>query len=126
MEIKVKSQTSFSVAMLYLCLLTVLGRALAEFVISVPSECQIEIPQYFNSSDLPLVKKVGGDCVMFLSDLEEVNAREFCRAWKAEYSEFFISRSDSDSASRHSLPVCLLRKETPTQQGRKSGLDEHY
>ena len=99
--------------MLFLCLLTVLGLALN----SVASECQIEIPQYFNSTDLPLVKKVGADCVMFLSDLEEVNAKEFCRAWKAEYSEFFISRSDSDSATRHSLPVCLLRK-TPSQ-GRK-------
>jgi len=103
------------VAMLFLCLLTVLGLALAdtEFPNSVASECQIEIPQYFNFTDLPLVKKVGGDCVMFLSDLEEVNAREFCRAWKAEYSEFFLSRSDSDNATRHSLPVCLLSRETP-------------
>ena len=44
---------------------------------------------------------------------EETTAREVCRGLKAEYSEFFLSRSDSDSASRHSLPVCLLRRETP-------------
>jgi len=106
--------------MLFLCLLTVLGLALAdtEFLNSVASECQIEIPQYFNFTDLPLVKKVGGDCVMFLSDLEEVNAREFCKAWKAEYSEFFLSHSDSDNATRHSLPVCLLSRETP-RKGRQ-------
>ena len=101
--------------MLFLCL-TVLGLALN----SVASECQIEIPQYFNSTDLPLVKKVGADCVMFLSDLEEVNAKEFCRAWKAEYSEFFISRSDSDNATHHSLPVCLLSRET-SSPGMKGG-----
>ena len=104
--------------MLFLCLLTVLGLALAdtEFLNSVASECQIEIPQYFNFTDLPLVKKVGGDCVMFLSDLEEVNAREFCRAWKAEYSEFFLSRSDS--ATKHILPVCMVRREIQCQCGK--------
>jgi len=115
--LQLKSSIDNKFKMLFLCLLTVLGLALAdtEFLNSVASECQIEIPQYFNSSDLPLVKKIGADCVMFLSDLEEVNAREFCRAWKAEYSEFFLSRSDSDNASRHSLPVCLLSRETPSQ-----------
>merc|ERR1712038_787815 len=113
--LQLKSSIDNKFAMLFLCLLTVLGLALAdtEFLNSVASECQIEIPQYFNSSDLPLVKKIGADCVLFLSDLEEVNAREFCKAWKAEYSEFFLSRSDSDNATRHSLPVCLLSRETP-------------
>ena len=56
-------------------------------------------------------------CVRFISDWEEVSAWQVCRGLKAEFSEFFISRSDSDSATRHSLPVCLLRRET---QGRKA------
>ena len=62
-------------------------------------------------------KKVEGDCVMFLYGWEELSARQVCRGLRAEFSEFFISRSDSDSATRHSLPVCLLRRET---QGREA------
>ena len=55
-------------------------------------------------------------CIMF-AGWEEDSARQVCRGLKAEFSEFFISRSDSDSATRHSLPVCLLRRET---QGREA------
>ena len=62
-------------------------------------------------------KSVEGDCVMFMYGWEEDMARQVCRGLKAEFSEFFISRSDSDSATRHSLPVCLLRRET---QGREA------
>ena len=54
-------------------------------------------------------------CIMF-AGWEEDTARQVCRGLEAEYSEFFLSRSDSDSASRHSLPVCLLRRETPDRE----------
>jgi len=60
-------------------------------------------------------KSVEGDCVMFMYGWEEDSARQVCRGLKAEFSEFFISRSDSDSATRHSLPVCLLRRKTQSQ-----------
>jgi len=60
--------------------------------------------------------------VMFLYGWEENSARQVCRGLRAEYSEFFISRSDSDSAIRHSLPVCLLRGETPDQTANTKGL----
>ena len=58
---------------------------------------------------------VEGDCLMFMSGWEEDSARQVCGGLEAEFSEFFISRSDSDNASSHSLPVCLLRKEKPSQ-----------
>ena len=89
--------------MLFLCLLAVLGLSQAD-------------PSPLCGGDCPTDwKKVEGDCVMFLYGWEEDSARQVCRGLEAEYSEFFLSRSDSDSASRHSLPVCLLRGETPTQ-----------
>ena len=50
--------------------------------------------------------------IVLFAGLEEDMARQVCRGLKAEFSEFFIPRSDSDSANRHSLPVCLLRRET--------------
>ena len=65
-------------------------------------------------------KKVGGEeCLLFMSGWEEASAREVCRGLRAQYQEFFLSSSDSDSATRHSLPVCLLRRETP---GREAGI----
>jgi len=89
--------------MLFLCLVTVLGLAMAD-----PSRpCYSDCP--------PDWKSVEGDCVMFMYGWEEDSARQVCRGLKAEFSEFFISRSDSDSATRHSLPVCLLRRETQSQ-----------
>ena len=91
--------------MLFLCLLTVLGLALGDTSPLCGGDCPADW------------KKVEGDCVMFLYGWEEVSARQVCRGLEAEYSEFFLSRSDSDNATRHSLPVCLLRK-TPSQ-GRK-------
>ena len=91
--------------MLFLCLVTMLGLAMAD-----PSRpCDSDCP--------PDWKSVEGDCVMFMYGWEEDMARQVCRGLKAEFSEFFISRSDSDSATRHSLPVCLLRSET---QGREA------
>ena len=87
--------------MMYLCLLAVLGLTLADTSPLCGGDCPADW------------KKVEGDCVMFLYGWEEDSARQVCRGLKAEYSEFFISRSDSDT--RHSLPVCLLRRKTPTQ-----------
>ena len=92
--------------MLVLCLLTVLGLGRAH------------TEPLCGSGDCPAGwRKVEGDCVfLFISDWEEDSAKEVCRGLKAEYSEFFLSRSDSDSASRHSLPVCLLRRENPGRE----------
>ena len=94
-----------SVSMLFLCLVTMLGLVRAD-----PSSlCDSDCP--------PDWKSVEGDCVMFMYGWEEDMARQVCRGLKAEFSEFFISRSDSDSATRHSLPVCLLRRETQGRDG---------
>ena len=95
--------------MLLLCLLTVLGQALADTgrLCGSGGEC----PAGWRT--------VEGDCLLFMSGWEEGSAREVCRGLRAKYQEFFLSRSDSDSATRHSLPVCLLRRETP---GREAGI----
>ena len=85
--------------MLFLCLLTVLGLALAD----TSPLCGGDCPAGWRA--------VEDVCIMF-AGWEELSARQVCRGLEAEYSEFFLSRSDSDSASRHSLPVCLLRRET--------------
>ena len=61
--------------------------------------------------------KVEEDCVMFMSGWDEVRAREVCKKNKAEYAEYFLSRENSDSATRHSLPVCLVRRETQCRCG---------
>ena len=88
--------------MLVLCLLAVLGLAMAD----TSPLCGGDCPAGWRA--------VEDVCIMF-AGWEEDSARQVCRGLEAEYSEFFLSRSDSDSASRHSLPVCLLRGETPTQ-----------
>ena len=97
--------------MFFLCLVTVLGLAMAD---TNPLCGGGECPAGWMN--------VEGDCVMFMSGWEEDSARQVCRGLRAEFSEFFISRSDSDSATRHSLPVCLLRRETTTQ-GRTENFD---
>ena len=56
-------------------------------------------------------KLVDGNCVKF-AGWEEARAMEHCREIKAEYREFVFLPEDSDSASRHSLPVCVVRRET--------------
>ena len=89
--------------MLFLCLLTVLGLALGDTSPLCGGDCPADW------------KKVEGDCVMFLYGWEEDSAREVCRGLKAEYSEFVLSRPDSDNVTRYSLPVCLLRGGTPSQ-----------
>ena len=92
---------------MFLCLLAMLGLATAH------------TSRLCGSGECPAGwRKVETDCVMFMSGWEEDSARQVCRGLKAEYSEFFLSRSDSDRDTRHSLPVCLLRGGT-TSQGRK-------
>ena len=91
--------------MLYLCLLTVLGLALADTSPLCGGDC-------------PAGWRAVEDVCIIFAGWEEVTARQVCRGLKAEFSEFFISRSDSDNATHHSLPVCLLSRETPSQ-GRK-------
>ena len=56
-------------------------------------------------------KLVDGNCVKF-AGWEEARAMEHCREIKAEYREFVFLPEDSDSATRHSLPVCVVRRET--------------
>ena len=91
--------------MLVLCLLTVLGLAMADR------------SHLCGGGQCPAGwRNIEGDCVMFMSRWQEVSPiRRVCRAMGAEYSEFFLSRSEADSATRHSLPVCVLCKEAPTQ-----------
>jgi len=87
--------------MLFLCLLTVLGLVLADTSPLCGGDCPADW------------KKVEGDCVMFLYGWEELSARQVCRGLEAEYSEWLMMREDSDNATRHSLSVCLLSRETP-------------
>ena len=60
-------------------------------------------------------KKVDAGCILF-AGWEEVRAREVCRENRAVYSEWLMMREESDSATRHSLPVCLLRRVTPGRE----------
>jgi len=62
-------------------------------------------------------KNVGGDCIMFAS-WDQAKAKEVCREERAEYTEFVMMREETDSAARHSLPVCLVRRETQCKCGR--------
>ena len=49
---------------------------------------------------------------------DQAKAQEVCREERAEYTEFVMMREETDSATRHSLPVCLVRRETQCQCGR--------
>ena len=62
-------------------------------------------------------KNVGGDCIMF-AGWDQTKAKEVCREERAEYTEFVMMREETNSAARHSLPVCLVRRETQCQCGR--------
>ena len=65
-------------------------------------------------------REVEGDCVLFMSGWDEARAREVCRENRAEYRDYVLLREDSDSATRHSLPVCLVRRETQCGCGKAS------
>ena len=62
-------------------------------------------------------KLVDGNCVMF-AGWEEARAEKLCRENQAEYREFVfestltLPASTGVSRSQHSLPVCLVRRET--------------
>ena len=49
---------------------------------------------------------------------DQTKAKEVCREERAEYTEFVMMREETDSAARHSLPVCLVRRETQCKCGR--------
>ena len=63
-------------------------------------------------------RNVGGDCLKFMSGWDQAKAQEVCREEGAEYSEYLLMSEYSDSAARHLLPVCLVRRETQCQCGR--------
>ena len=63
-------------------------------------------------------REMDGDCVLFMSGWDKARAKEVCKENKAIYMEYFWMKSDSDSATKHSLPVCLVRRETQCQCGR--------
>ena len=67
-------------------------------------------------------REVEGDCVLFMSGWDEARAREECRENKAEYMEYVMMKFDSDSATRHILPVCLVKREYQCQCGRPNRL----
>ena len=95
--------------MLFLCLLTLLGLARTD-------------PSPLCGGDCPAGWRAVEDVCIIFAGWEEDSARQVCRGLEAEYSEFFISRSHSDNATHHSLPVCLLRRETPSQPSQ--GMEE--
>ena len=49
---------------------------------------------------------------------DQAKAQEGCREARAEYTEFVMMREETDSAAWHSLPVCLVRRETQCKCGR--------
>ena len=59
-------------------------------------------------------KNVDGNCVLFMFDWEEERARENCKQNQAEYQDF----SFSTGPSQHSLPVCMVRRETQCDCGK--------
>ena len=67
-------------------------------------------------------REVDGDCVLFMSGWDEARAREECEENKAEYREYVFLRENSNSATRHSLPVCLVKREYQCQCGRANRL----
>ena len=59
-----------------------------------------------------------------MSGWDEARAREECRENRAEYRDYVLLREDSDSATRHSLPVCLVKREYQCQCGRPNRLSK--
>ena len=62
-------------------------------------------------------KNIDGDCFMF-AGWEETRAREVCKENNAEYRDNFLLRENSDSATSHSVSVCVVRRETQCKQGK--------
>ena len=96
--------------MFFLCLPSLLGLVMAD---NDPRD----LTRLCSSGECPAGwKKVEAGCILF-AGWEEVSAREVCREEMAEYSEWVMMREESDTATRHSLPVCLVRRETQCQCG---------
>ena len=62
-------------------------------------------------------KNIDGDCFMF-AGWEETRAREVCKENNAEYRDNFLLRENSDSATSHSVSVCVVRRETQCRCGK--------
>ena len=69
-------------------------------------------------------RNIDGDCILFMSGWDEARAREVCRENRAEYRDYVFLTEDSDSATRHSLPVCLVKKEYQCQCGRPNRISK--
>ena len=67
-------------------------------------------------------REVEGDCVLFMSGWDKARAMEECRENRAEYRDYVLLTGNSDSATRHSLPVCLVKREYQCQCGRANRL----
>ena len=67
---------------------------------------------------------IEGDCVKFMFGWDEARARKECRENRAEYRNYFLLREDSDTATKHPLPVCLVKREHQCQCGRANRLSK--
>ena len=63
-------------------------------------------------------RNIDGDCAMFVSGWDRAAAREVCRKEMAEYTEYDLA--GAGSAKLHSVPVCLVRRETQCECGRRN------
>ena len=62
-------------------------------------------------------RNIDGDCAMFVSGWDEATARDVCRKQMAEYVEYEMEVA---SAKPHTVPVCLVRRETQCECGRRN------
>merc|ERR1711988_2006299 len=107
----------FSVAMLSLYLLTVVG--LVVVAATDPHDFSRLCSSPAPGGECPAGwRNVGGDCLRFMSGWDQAKTQEVCREEGAEYSEYLLMSEYSDSAAQHLLPVCLVRRETQCQCGR--------
>ena len=98
--------------MLLLCLFSLTGLAIADID-------PRDLARLCSSGECPTGwRNVEGDCVLFMSGWDEARAREVCRENRAEYRDYLFLTEDSDSATRHSLPVCLVKKDFQCRCGR--------
>merc|ERR1711988_1276152 len=100
----------FSVAMLSLYLLTVVG--LVVVAATDPRDFSRLCSSPAPGGECPAGwRNDGGDCLKFMSGWDQAKAQEVCREERAEYIEFFF------------LPLgCLVRRETQCQCGRTNSV----
>ena len=73
---------------------------------------------FFEQLCPPGWRNIDGDCAMFVSGWDRAAAREVCRKEMAEYTEYELA--GSGSAKPHTVPVCLVRRETQCECGRRN------